>query len=281
MKTLRGVAVSPGRVAGPVVAMPAPLPEPPLKRLPKDADLEDFAQAVRVAARRVADDLDERAEHATGTAADLLLVTAAMASDPTLATEAARRVVEDRETPQRAVWDAAQAIVEQIEDMGGPLAERARDVRDVRDRIIAVLSGQRPPGVPTPGQPFVLIAGDLAPADAAMLDATNCLAIVTESGGPTSPTPIMARPPGIPALGGAAGLRQPSAGDVGGAGGRPGAGRLFFSIFCGSFFGGFPAAGQKKRGGLEGRWVLGRRGGSFGGGGGGGGGRCFSRGDLW
>jgi phosphotransferase system enzyme I (PtsI) len=51
-----------------------------------------------------------------------------------------------------------------------------------------------------------LVAVDLAPADAAGLDATRCLAIITEKGGPTSHTAIIARSLGIPAIVGVPGV---------------------------------------------------------------------------
>ncbi|QAY69361.1 phosphoenolpyruvate--protein phosphotransferase [Xylanimonas protaetiae] len=200
MTSLHGVPVSPGRAAGVVVTMPAPVPAPVLARLPEGADLEAAADRVSQAARTVTADLLERAGRASGTAADVLTVTAAMAADPTLAEAAARLVREDRETPERAVWDAAQGVVDQLESLGGLMAERARDVRDVRDRIVAALTGQRPPGVPEPGHPFVLVAHDLAPADTATLDPAQALALVTEGGGPTSHTAILARALGIPAV---------------------------------------------------------------------------------
>ena len=116
------------------------------------------------------------------------------------------------------------------------MSERARDVRDVRDRIVAALTGAAPPGVPDPGHPFVLAASDLAPADTAMLDPAVVTAIVTARGGPTSHMAILARALGIPAVvalpgandladgeevvvDGTAGtvLRTPSADDVAGA----------------------------------------------------------------
>ena len=200
MTTLTGVPVSPGRAAGVVVTMPAPVPEPPLARVPEGTDLDAAAASIDTAARAVTDDLFARAERATGTAAEVLTVTAAMAADPTLAADAARRVREDRETPARAVWDAAQVVVGQLEALGGMMAERARDVRDVRDRIVAQLTGLRPPGIPEPGHPFVLVAGDLAPADTATLDPATTIALVTEGGGPTSHTAILARALGIPAV---------------------------------------------------------------------------------
>jgi phosphoenolpyruvate-protein phosphotransferase (PTS system enzyme I) len=56
------------------------------------------------------------------------------------------------------------------------------------------------PGIPAPGRPFVLAARDLAPADTAALDPTAVLALVTEDGGPTAHTAIVARTLGIPAV---------------------------------------------------------------------------------
>ncbi|WP_125775479.1 phosphoenolpyruvate--protein phosphotransferase [Antribacter gilvus] len=197
--TLIGVAASPGRAVGPVVRMPPRVPEPPTTRLPRGTE-DAAAAAVTEAASRVERDLAERATRASGTASDVLSVTAAMAADPTLAADAVRRVREDRLTPERAVWDAAGAVASQLESLGGPMAERARDVRDVRDRIVAALTGVTPPGVPSPGHPFVLVGADLAPADTAMLDPDTVLALVTTRGGPTSHTAILARTLGIPAV---------------------------------------------------------------------------------
>ena len=93
-------------------------------------------------------------------------------------------------------------------------ADRAADVRDVRDRIIAELLGQRPPGVPDPGTPFVLVARDLAPADTARLDPAHVLAVVTSGGGPTAHTAILARALGIPCVVAVAGADAISDGET-------------------------------------------------------------------
>ncbi|GAB4087139.1 phosphoenolpyruvate--protein phosphotransferase [Myceligenerans cantabricum] len=194
-----GVPASPGRSAGPVMHMPPRVPEPATNRIEPGA-VDTAAEAVREAALQVEQDLAERAGRAAGTAADILSVTAAMAADPTLAADAADRVRTDHLTPERAVWDAAGTVASQLESLGSPMAERARDVRDVRDRIVAVLTGAPLPGVPDPGHPFVLVATDLAPADTATLDPVTVLAVVTSRGGPTSHTAIIARSLGIPAV---------------------------------------------------------------------------------
>lgn len=207
--TLRGFGVSPGRRVGVVARMPDAPPAPSPEPSAPGTDLAAAAAAVDHAAAQVRDALAHAAEAATGEAADILGVTAAMAADPSLADEARRRVVETRASPARAVWDAAELVAEQLRALGGMFADRARDVQDVRDRIIAELLGLRPPGVPSPGRPFVLVARDLAPADTARLDPAQVLAIVTAGGGPTAHTAILARSLGIPcvvAVAGALGL---------------------------------------------------------------------------
>ena len=130
-------------------APPAPSPEPSAP----GTDLAAAATAVDQAAARVRDTLARAADTATGEAADILAVTAAMAADPSLADEARRRVVETRSTPARAVWDAAELVAEQLRALGGMFADRARDVQDVRDRIIAELLGLRRARRPGPRAP--------------------------------------------------------------------------------------------------------------------------------
>jgi phosphotransferase system enzyme I (PtsI) len=85
------------------------------------------------------------------------------------------------------------------------MAALVADLDDIRDRVVARLPGAPMPGVPMPGvpdpgHPFVLVARDLAPADTATLRPDRVLAFVTEEGGPTSHTAILARSMGAPAV---------------------------------------------------------------------------------
>src|SRR5690606_26629791 len=82
--------------------------------------------------------------------------------------------------------------------------ERAADLEDIAQRVLAHLAGVAAPGVPDPGHPFVLVARDLAPADTALLNLEQVLALITSDGGPTSHTAILAREKGIVAVVGAA-----------------------------------------------------------------------------
>jgi phosphotransferase system enzyme I (PtsI) len=98
--------------------------------------------------------------------------------------------------------------------MGGLMAERATDLRDIERRVVAHLVGEPEPGVQMPEQPAILLAEDLAPSDTATLDPKVVLALVTERGGPTSHTAIISRQLGIPCVVGTAGVMEVQAGTL-------------------------------------------------------------------
>lgn len=198
---VHGIGVSAGTAVGPVVVMPEPIEEPPPgRRLAPRDDHRAQADRLAEAAHAVAADLARSADAAHGTTKEVLEATAAIAADHTLLADAERRVVDDHLVPERAMWEAADAVVQQFVALGGYFAERTHDIADVRDRVIAHLTGQPAPGVPDHTEPFILIARDLAPSATAALDPSRVLAIVTELAGPTSHTAIVANAKGIPAV---------------------------------------------------------------------------------
>ncbi|HEY3688426.1 MAG TPA: phosphoenolpyruvate--protein phosphotransferase [Streptosporangiaceae bacterium] len=195
---LHGTPVSPGIGYGPVLTLAAAVPVPPEgERHTGDADAELARATAALAA--TADTLDARGEQAGGPARDVLAAQALMARDPSLADDVAARIRKGSAAP-RAVYDAFGAFRDLLASAGEYLAGRVADLDDVRDRTIADLLGVPMPGVPEGADPFVLAARDLAPADTALLDPARVLAFVTEQGGPTSHTAIIARAMGVPAV---------------------------------------------------------------------------------
>ena len=208
---LQGVGVGRGVAVGPVRKMPEPLPEPGTE--PRTADAAVEREAVATALRAVSGDLTARGEKAGGEAKDVLDAQALMAQDPTLVEDVERRIDEGR-TAERAVHEAFAAFQEMLLGLGGYMAERATDLGDVAQRVIASLRGVPAPGVPESDEPFVLLAPDLAPADTALLDLEKVLALVTRDGGPTSHTAILARSKSIPAIVGVTGVLDLADGTV-------------------------------------------------------------------
>ncbi|MGI9821796.1 phosphoenolpyruvate--protein phosphotransferase [Agromyces sp. Marseille-Q5079] len=197
---IRGTGIGGGVAVGTVARMADPLPEPEDRRstLGVDAEIDRANQALA----RVAADLEERGDAAGGPAKQILEAQALMAKDPTLVGQVVERIGEGA-TAERAVFEGLAGYRELLVGLGGYLAERAADVDDVSQRVRASLAGVPTPGVPDPGHPFVLVARDLSPADAATLDPEQVLALVAGEGGPTSHTAIIAREKGLVAVVGA------------------------------------------------------------------------------
>lgn len=209
---LRGRGVSAGVAAAPVVHLAPPLTEPDPATVIAPEDREAEASAIHWAAVAVADDLRSRTAEASGEARAILDASRLLASDPELVSEASALVRAHGRSAARAVWEIAATHEKSLAALGGRMAERVADIRDVRDRIVAELLEVELPGVPDRDEPFVLVATDLAPADTAALEGGRCVALVTEQGGPTSHTAIIARSLGLPAVVGVAGATGVGAG---------------------------------------------------------------------
>ncbi len=208
------IGVSPGRVAGPVVRMAEPIAEPS-RAAPLDAGLRQ-AEAARIdgAAAVVVAELRARAAAGDAAGREILEASAVIAADRGILDEAQRAVLGIGMTAERAVWNAFTGRVDALGVQGGRMAERASDLADARARIVAALQGRPAPGLPARTEPYILLAHDLAPADTALLDPALCLALVTEQGGPTSHTAILARSLGIPAVVAASGVWSSPGGET-------------------------------------------------------------------
>ena len=96
------------------------------------------------------------------------------------------------ETGLTEVTDMFIAIFEGMED-NPYMQERAADIRDVAKRVLAHLLGVRLPNPATIDEESIVIAHDLTPSDTAQLNKQFVKAFVTNIGGRTSHSAIMAR----------------------------------------------------------------------------------------
>lgn len=196
-RLLRGIGVSPGVAVGPVARVQRAV-GPPDNEAPPD-DAADAGRQVRGALEQVAVALEQRAAAVGGGGEAILSATAMMARDPGLATAVDQHLGEGLGVTS-ALAAAVQDYTTTFEAAGGYLADRVVDLRDVRDRATARLLGMPEPGLPQLDAPCVLVTDDLAPAETVMLRPGQVLGVVTELGGPTSHTAILAAGLGIPAV---------------------------------------------------------------------------------
>jgi multiphosphoryl transfer protein len=111
------------------------------------------------------------------------------------------RAAIDVGVPAARAWsDAIEDVAASWETIDDPYQRaRAADLRSVGTQVLARLLGILPPA-PRLEEPGILLAADLAPADAAALDPSTALGVATASGGPTSHAAVLARSLGIPAV---------------------------------------------------------------------------------
>ena len=199
-RTLRGTGVVPGIGYAPAAWKRERVqdlgPSEVVAEEAREAEVEKIISAAGIVGER----LELRAGTATGVASEVLAATASLARDRGWRKAAINQTRKEGVPAARATHSAIAGFIEKFEKLGGLMAERATDLRDVRDRVIAQILGQPEPGVPVPTAPAVLLADDLAPADTAGLDPELIVGLVTTLGGPTSHTAIICRQLGIPCI---------------------------------------------------------------------------------
>lgn len=219
-RTLAGIAVSRGIAIGRAHLL-APS-ELEVRQLRVDVEeVEREIERLTQAFAEVRQELDELAAgigaDAPGEVAAFLELHRLILDDETLA-QGPRELIRARQI--NAEWaltiqlEEVCRAFEAIED--DYLRERATDIRQVVERVLRRLAGARPashfvPKARHAGEKLVLIAHELAPADILHLkDRPDFLlaGLITELGGPTSHTAILARSLGLPALVGVAGVRD-------------------------------------------------------------------------
>ncbi len=202
METYTGIPVSPGVAIGEIYLLETEersVPARPIKAEGADAEV---ARLDRALAQARADLNELRSASGMGTEIDAIFSTHDMVlQDPTLHAEVAGLI---RQRLMSAEWSVAQVFeewivrFESLEDQY--FSQRASDVRDIERRVLRVLLGDRTREISQLENGVVIAAHDLTPSQTATLDPQRTLGFLTDVGGPTSHTAIIARSLGMPAV---------------------------------------------------------------------------------
>ncbi|MBT6790249.1 MAG: phosphoenolpyruvate--protein phosphotransferase, partial [Verrucomicrobia bacterium] len=113
--------------------------------------------------------------------------------DPMLLQETARFILEDLVTAEFAFHQASEKYADALAKLDDSyLSERAADIRDVTQRVLANLTGQpQCTALADLTEPCIVVAHDLTPSDTATMDPAMVLGFVTEVGSRTSHTAIL------------------------------------------------------------------------------------------
>lgn len=113
-------------------------------------------------------------------------------------TEKAIRGLLNAESALKSVLDQLRTLFDNIEDEY--LKERRSDVDAVGERLLRILTGASERSIGKIGSRALIVAHDLSPAETMQMDRSKILGFITDKGGRTSHTAILARSLGIPAV---------------------------------------------------------------------------------
>ncbi len=214
--TLHGLAVSGGIAIGRAHLMShATLEVSHLVIAPRlvDKEIARFEQAIE-RVRTEFSALKGRMQNSSAEFGAFIDLHSMILSDPELA-ETPKQLIRDRRcNAEWALVQQMELLVDQFENFEDPyLRERSYDVRQVVERVIKELVGQPGrmavrTGKGTKEENLIVVAHDLSPADVIAYKEHHFAAFVTDVGGSTSHTAILARSLRIPAVLGLHNARQ-------------------------------------------------------------------------
>lgn len=205
--TVKGIAASPGIAYGQVFLYIQSDVEIPSYHVEADKRVEEVARfehailATRQQIQRIQDEVEKNLgpEEARIFDAHLLVI-----EDPALIAETIREFETTGLNIENCFNKVSQRYIrafDQIDDEY--LRERAGDIRDVAQRMLQNLLGQSGQNLSRLADKRIVIANDISPSDAASIDRSQALAMVTEVGSKTSHAVIVARSMKVPAVVGA------------------------------------------------------------------------------
>ena len=124
-----------------------------------------------------------------------------MLEDPELIGAVESSIEQNKYKAEYAVKTTIEMFASMMDSMEDEyMKERAADIRDVGQRLLNIIMGVENTAISEINQECIIVARDLTPSDTAQMDRKLVLGFVTDVGGRTSHSAIMARTLEIPAV---------------------------------------------------------------------------------
>lgn len=201
---LKGVAASPGIALARALCLDSSEPEVEERVIPPEAvtsEMERFCRAV-ADARRELEALRETTRQTLGEdQAAIFDAHLAMLADPLAIDQTIDGIRTELRNPEFLFRRNMSRVAESLErNKDAYFSERAADIRDVKRRVLRRLTGAPPLRGLAGDECGIVVAHEISPSEAAVLDPTRVLGLAVDTGGFTAHVAIMARSRGIPAV---------------------------------------------------------------------------------
>ena len=218
MQTLQGIAVSPGVAIGEAFVIDNEgfrIPRRAVTRDVVDDELDRLSSSLDAVAEQLSENRAEIADKLGDEYGAIFAAHLQMLRDPKLNQELTQLVREKHYSPEYAVSKTLRQYAQVFKSLENRyLAERAHDLYDLEKRLLGHLLGECRQELTNLAEPVVILAHTLTPSETARLDPAMVLGFVTEIGGQSDHTAIVAEALEIPAIVGmGGGLNGISGGD--------------------------------------------------------------------
>ncbi len=202
-KTLKGIAASDGIAVAPAYLLVEPdLSFSKTSVSDVDAEVARFKKVVEESTKELEKVRDKAKESLGPEEAQAFDAHLLFLSDPEFTGAIETEIKDQKINAEAALDETAQKFITIFEGMtdNAYMQERAADVRDVSKRLMAHLLGKKLPDPAAIDHEVVVVAYDLTPSDTAQLNKKYVKGFVTDVGGRTAHSAIMARSLEIPAV---------------------------------------------------------------------------------
>ncbi len=205
---LKGIGASPGIAIGKVLLKKDP--ELKIEKRVKDNTEEEIIR-LKKAKEKSKKQINELYEHTLNTIgeeeAKIFEAHGMILDDPEFFGQVEEKIKTEKVNVEYALKEVTDIIVKVFENMDNEyMKERAADIKDVSNRVIRILLGVEITDISKLEEEVIIVAEDLTPSDTAQIDKEKVLGFITEIGGKTAHSAIMARTLEIPAVVGVEGI---------------------------------------------------------------------------
>ncbi len=204
MEIRKGIAVSPGYAVGDAFLLDAEEVRVPRRQVrPEEVEGEvgRFRAARDACVAELTESIRSMQKKAGGVAEGIINAHVAMLLDPVMAKEIEEFIRRGKANAEYAVASSYRRKTKKLLVNANPrIEEFARNIIDTERQILHQLLGKKEETLSTLTRGVIVIAHDISPTQAALLDPKKVLALATDVGGKTSHTALLARERGIPAV---------------------------------------------------------------------------------
>lgn len=205
---MKGIGTSPGIALGDVIVYKEPeivITKEQIENI--DEEIIRLEEALKIGIKQTEELYEKTLKNVGKEEAEIFNAHKMMIEDPEFIGDVKEAIKDQQVSAEWALKNTADKYIEIFENIEDEyLRERALDLKDVSKRLLRILLDIETMDLSSLEEECILVAEDLTPSDTAQMNKEMVIGFVTEIGGKTSHTSIMARTLEIPAVSGLKGI---------------------------------------------------------------------------